>query len=71
MADTIVNTTPSGSTDTSSNGAAAFLIGAAILALLAFFVFYYGLPAIRGAASPTVNVGVPDRVQVDVNSDQK
>ncbi len=70
MADTIVNTTPTSGTESSSNGAAAFLIGAAILALLAFFVFYYGLPAIRGATNPTVNVGVPERVQVDVNSEK-
>lgn len=68
MADTIVNTTPAAPTESSSGGAAAFLIGAAILALLAFLVFYYGLPAIRGATqAPTINVGVPEKVEVDVN----
>ncbi len=67
MADTIVNTTPTATESNSS--ASAFLIGAVILALLAFLVFYYGLPAIRGATqAPKINVGVPERVNVDVNS---
>lgn len=41
------------------------IVGLIILAVILFLVFYYGIPALRGAASgPTVNV--PDKVDVNV-----
>lgn len=52
-----------------SEGGNSGLILAVILVLLALFLFfYYGLPALRSAGSPQVNV--PGKVDVNVNKGQ-
>lgn len=65
MADTIVNTP--GTTTSDSGSGAGFILGAIILVVFAFLVFYYGLPMLRAASTPTnVNVEVPKQVDVNV-----
>jgi hypothetical protein len=54
--------------DTSSSGT-GLILGLIILLVLAFLLFYYGLPALRGASSgPSVNV--PGQIDVNVNGPQ-
>lgn len=62
----VVVNTPS--TERRSDSGLGFLVGIILLVLLAFALFYYGLPAIRGAASTSsTNINVPDKINVDVN----
>lgn len=49
----------------SSGTGMGVMIAVVILAVLAFLFLYYGLPAIRTASSPQVNV--PGQVDVNVN----
>jgi hypothetical protein len=64
---TIVNT-PASNTESSSSGA-TFIIGALILLFVVFMFFYYGLPAMRNAASTSApSVSVPEQVDVNVNT---
>ncbi len=44
---------------------ASWIIGLIILLVLAFLIFYYGLPALNRSSSPTVQV--PERVDINVN----
>jgi hypothetical protein len=55
---------------TTSDSGMGFLLGIILLVVLAFALFYYGLPAIRGAATgPQINV--PGKVDVNVNQPAK
>ncbi len=49
----------------SSGTGMGIMIAVVILAILAFLFLYYGLPAIRTAAQPEINV--PGQVDVNVN----
>lgn len=51
--------------DTDRGNGAGFILGVLLLLVLAFLFLYYGLPAIRSAAAPQVNV--PGQVDVNVN----
>jgi len=57
---TVVNN-PSG---TSDNGM-GLIVGIVLLLGFVFLLFYYGLPAIRNASSPSVQV--PSKIDVNVN----
>lgn len=62
---TIVNTPPAAESNSSGVG---FVIGTLILLFAVFIFFYYGLPAMRNAASDnTPSVSVPDQIDVNVN----
>ena len=63
---TIVNTPPAEGSNSSGVG---FIIGALILLFAVFIFFYYGLPAMRQAASSgSQNITVPDKIDVNVNN---
>ena len=51
----------------------SFLLGLIVVLIIGFLLFYYGLPAIRGAfttsSGPTINV--PKDVNVNVNTPKK
>lgn len=69
---TIINTpAPPPAQSESSSGLAGILIGIAIVALIGFLFFVYGLPAMRGSqntndtnSGPTINI--PDKVDVNI-----
>lgn len=63
---TIVNTPPQ---NQDSNGGMGVIIGVVALVIFVYIFFVYGLPAIRGAAAPQINV--PDKVDVNINSQSK
>jgi hypothetical protein len=46
-----------------------WVLGLAILALLALALFYYGLPALRSVGnSGGTNINVPDKIDVNYNN---
>lgn len=53
-----------GGTDSSSG--MSLLIGLIVLLVFAFLLFYYGLPALRGASSGP-SIQVPGQIDVNVN----
>jgi hypothetical protein len=53
--------------DGESGNGAGFLLGVILLLVVAFLFLYYGLPAIRTAAAPQVNV--PGQLDVNVNKE--
>lgn len=62
---TIVNT-PAASDSNSSSGM-GFLVGAILLIVFLFLLFYYGLPALRSSFSaPQVNV--PGKIDVNIQN---
>jgi LPXTG-motif cell wall-anchored protein len=66
---TIVNT-PAAPQTSDSSGATGLMIGLVLLAIFAFLMFFYGLPALRNTtqqAPSNVNVDIPDKVDVNVN----
>jgi cytochrome c-type biogenesis protein CcmH/NrfG len=77
---TIVNTPAQGHTheDTGANAGMNFAVGAIILLVVAFLLFYFGLPLLRNVGVPAqpaqINtnnppqVNIPDKVNVDVNA---
>lgn len=63
---TIVNTPPAAESNSSGVG---FVIGALILLFAVFVFFYYGLPAMKNAASTSApSVTIPDQIDVNVNN---
>ncbi len=61
---TIVNTPTA---EPSSNSGMGFLMGAILLIIFMFLLFYYGLPALRSVSqSPQINV--PGKIDVNVNN---
>lgn len=60
----IVNTP---ATERSSDSGVGFLVGIVLLVLLAFALFYYGLPLMRNAGSGGTNINIPDRIDVNYN----
>lgn len=66
----VVVNTPT--TERQTDSGAGFLVGIILLVLLAFALFYYGLPALRNASQGSgTNINVPDRINVDVNQGAK
>lgn len=59
---TIVNTPPQ---NQDSGGGTGMIVGAIILVVLVFIFFVYGLPVIRGATAPQINV--PSKVDVNIS----
>ena len=57
---TVVNN-PSGTSDNS----VGLIVGIVLLLGFVFLLFYYGLPALRGASNPSVSV--PSKIDVNVN----
>jgi hypothetical protein len=69
---TIVNTPAAAHehvAEDSSSSATNLIIGVLVFLVLAFLLFYFGLPMIRSAAAPAQapQINVPDKVNVDVN----
>lgn len=62
----IVNTPAHEHSHTESSSGMNMLITVIVLLVLAFLFFYYGLPIIRNAASPQINV--PGQIDVNVNT---
>jgi hypothetical protein len=58
------------SSSTSGSGM-GFLMGIILLIVLAFLLFYYGLPALRGGAGSGGGVNVPSRIDVNMNQPAK
>lgn len=50
---------------TDSGSGVGTMLGIILLVVLAFLLFYYGLPAIRNAGT---NVNVPGKIDVNVNN---
>lgn len=64
---TIVNTPPA--TNESNSSGISFMIGALVLLFAVFMFFYYGLPAMRNAASNSApSVTVPDQIDVNIST---
>jgi hypothetical protein len=66
---TVINN-PAGTTDSSSSGM-SFVLGAILLIAAVLIFFYYGVPAMRSAASGVgrgTNLSVPDKIDVNVNN---
>lgn len=62
---TVVNNPPA---ENNSSGV-GFIIGALILLFAVFVFIYYGLPAMRNAASSSSpSITVPDQIDVNVNN---
>lgn len=59
---TIVNTPPQ---NQDSGGGMEMIVGAIILVVLVFIFFVYGLPVIRGATTPQINI--PSKIDVNVS----
>ena len=53
--------------DSGGNNGSGFLVGIILLVVVLYLLFYYGLPALRGAASTTPQVNVPGKIDVNVN----
>ena len=61
---------PSGTVERdSSGGSMGWVVVLIIVLVLAFLVFYYGIPAIRSVSTPQINV--PKSIDVNVNSGGK
>ncbi len=52
------------------SGNSSFLVGVIILIVLAFLLYYYGLPAIRSFGGGGTQVNIPDRINVNVQTPQ-
>lgn len=61
---TIVNTPPSSS---NSDGPTGMIIGLIVLAVLGYFGFVYGLPALRNMQLGAPQINVPEKIDVNIN----
>jgi hypothetical protein len=61
---TIINNPSQTPPEPSSTGM-GFMFGLILLILFFFLFFYYGLPALRGSTTPTVNI--PEQIDVNIN----
>lgn len=51
--------------NTDSASGTGFVVGVIILAIVAFLLFYYGLPILRSSTTPQINV--PGQIDVNLN----
>ncbi len=74
----VVNNPAPVAANTDNGNGAGFLLGAVLLIIFAFLLFYYGIPAIRNQMAPAApapsgdtNINVPIPNKLDVNVEQK
>lgn len=67
MATTIIN--PSPSQESSSNGM-GLVIGAILIIAFIALLFYFGLPYLQNGFGGTTQVNIPDKVNVNVQTEK-
>ncbi len=65
---TIVNTPPSSN---NSDGPTGMIIGLVVLIVLGYFGFVYGLPALRNMQLGAPQINIPEKIDVNINNQNK
>lgn len=57
-------------TNTHDGGGTGLIMGVILLLVVAFLLFYYGIPALNRVGTSTPQINVPEKVDVNVNQGQ-